>query len=209
MRTVCFFVSFDRILIRPCLNLPRRMSDVVPLSDVVPFYGGRDGTWEFYYGPVRYGEILDDEDPDAEELPAVDYGDIAYEKWTIRMSLRSGGVPVELWGDILDRRSAPLLRVMGDIIVFDTLLYRMNLSRSAHDEFDREIAYLYYHFLKGIMELGRLLLNFEVSDELVWDIARDGAYFIMCPYYEYEVIALDGDGYYAFRADDSDRDIEP
>ena len=178
------------------------------MSDVVPRYGGRGGRWEFGYGPGTYGEIMEDYDSD-EGLPSVDYENIAYDEWTIKMSLKFDGLSEEFWEGKLSLRNGPLLRVVENVLTYDTLLYRMVLSRSAHDEFDRGIAYLYYGYLKEIMESGELLVLFEVSVELVWDIARWGAYFIMCPYYEYEVIELDGNGYYSRREDDSDREIEP
>ena len=179
------------------------------MSDVVPFYGGRSGVWEFGYGPGKFGDVLEDYDSDDESLPDINYGDIAYDEWTIKMSLRCERIPEEYWDNLLSLRISSRLNVYGGDATYDTLLYRMVLSRSAHDEFDRELAYLYYGFLKEIMELGHLLVNFEVSEELVWDIARGGAFFIMCPYYEYEVIGLDENGFYAHRPDDSDRDIEP
>ena len=59
------------------------------------------------------------------------------------------------------------------------------------------------------MESGPLLINFDVTAELVWDIARWRAYFIMSPYYQYKVIELDEHGFYTRRADDGDRDVEP
>ena len=179
------------------------------MSSVVPRYGGRDGTWDYDYGPWNYGDTKEVEGGDDDELPMVDYSDIAYDEWTIKMSLRSDGLPQSLWDVVLVRREGPLLRMVGDELRFDTLLYRMVLSRSAHDDFDREVVELYYGFLKEIKKSGVLLVYFDVSDKLMWDIALWGAYFIMCPYYEYEVIELDEYGYYAQRPDDSDRDIEP
>ena len=85
----------------------------------------------------------------------------------------------------------------------------MTSARSAHDEFDRDLACLYHGLLKGIMRLGPLLVNFEVSEELVWEIARCGAWFNMAPFYECEIIELNEKGLYYRRADDGDRDVEP
>ena len=106
------------------------------MSDVVPYYGGKDGTWDFNYGPWTYGEVKERVDSDTESLPPVDYDDISYDEWTIKMSLRADGLPMDFWNDKLDRKNGPLLRVIGDEIRFDTLLHRMVLSRSAHDGFD-------------------------------------------------------------------------
>lgn len=177
------------------------------MSDMVPLYGGRDEVWDFYYGPWNYGDTQEVEE-DEDELPMVDYSHIAYDKWTIEMSLRGDGIPQSVWNVILERRNGPSLRMVGNDLRFDTLLYRMKLSRSAHDEFDRGIAYLYYGYLKEIKRCGPLLVEFYVSDELIWDLSRWGAFFIMCPYYEYEIIELDEYGYYADRREDSDREIE-
>ena len=179
------------------------------MSDVVPYYGGRGGTWEFSYGPGNFGEIMEELDSDAESLPPVDYGDIGHDEWTIKMSLRADGLPMEFWAEKLNRRNGPLLRVIGKEVRFETLSYRMVLSRSAHDEFDRDLASLYHGFLKEIMELGSLLVNFEVSADLAWDVARWRAFFIMSPYYEFAVIGLDEHGFYTRRPDDSDREIKP
>ena len=178
------------------------------MSDVVPYYGGRDGMCDYNYGPWNYGDIKEMEGSDDDELPMVDYRDIAYDEWTIKMSLRSDGLPQGFWDIILERRDGPFLRMVGNELRFDTLLYRMILSQSAHDDFDRETVDLYCGFLKEIKRSGPLLVYFDVSDGLMWDIARWGAYFIMCPYYEYEVIELDEYGYYAQRSEDSDREIE-
>ena len=142
------------------------------MSAVVPYYGGRDGTWDYNYGPWNYGDTKEEEGLEEEELPMVDYHDIAYDRWTINMSLRSYGIPQEIWNVVLDRKDGPLVRMVGNDLRFDTLLYRMVLSRSAHDEFDREIAELYYGFLKEIRGSGTLLVYFEISDGLIWDIAR-------------------------------------
>ena len=178
------------------------------MSDVVPTYGGRDERGDFYYGPWNYGDI-EEEEGDGEELPMVDYRSIAYDEWTIKMSLRGEGLSPEYWHVILDRRDGPYLRMDGDELRFDTLLYRMVLSRSAHNEFDRALAYLFFGFMKEIKASGSLLVYIDVSDELIWDISRWGAFFIMCPYYEYELIELNEKGYYADRPDDSDREIAP
>ena len=74
MCTVCFFVSFDRIFIRSCLNLRRIM------SDVVPYYGGRDGTCGFNYGPWTFGEVKDKMNSDTDSLPPVDHDEISHDE---------------------------------------------------------------------------------------------------------------------------------
>ena len=178
------------------------------MPDVVLRFGGRDGTWDFNYGPWTYGEVAG-VDSDCESLPPVDYGNIGHDSWTIRMSLRADGLPMQFWQEKLDRVDGSLLRMIGDEIVYDTLLYRMTLSRSTHEEFDRDLAHLFHGYLREMIKLGPLLVNFKVTEELVWDIAREGAWFIMAPSLEHEMIELDDKGFYHRRSADSDRDIEP
>ena len=81
-------------------------------------------------------------------------------------------------------------------------------SRSSHDEYDRDIASLLTDFLRGILSLESLRVLFDVSYQLLWDIGRSGAAYIMAPHYECDIIALTAEGYYHNRDDDSDREMK-
>ena len=51
---------------------------------------------EMYYWPESYSsaECIDE---DKGILKSIDHGDIAYDKWNIKMSLRASGVAHEFW----------------------------------------------------------------------------------------------------------------
>ena len=89
------------------------------MSDLIPHYGGRDGTWDFNYGSWTYGTVMEEVDSDCKRLPLVDYGDVSHDSWTTRMSLRAGGLPMEFWKEKLDRKDGPSLRIIGDDITHD------------------------------------------------------------------------------------------
>ena len=182
------------------------------MSELIPRYGGRGGGRgsenEFAYGPWTYGQLPSDIDPDSLPLPPIDYTNIAYDSWGIRLSLRGSGVPDNYMDWYVRRSNGPTTFYYGRDLIHDTLLYRMCLSRSAHDEFDRDIAYLYTGFLRTCMDIDLMVIYYEFSDDLLWNIGRLGGYFIMAPFYEYDIIGLCVEGFYYSRDPDSDREIE-
>ena len=180
------------------------MSDVVPYR--IQFYGGRVGTWEFWYGPWTYGDLGDIAEED--DLPSVDYTDLAYDRWTITMSLRSDGLDEEYWHILLELKDGPRMVISDDNhYYFDTLLFQMVLSTSAHDAYDKEVFYLHFGYLRRICKSE--LLFVAASDVEIWHVSSIGAWYIAAPYYLYEIKRLDGDGFYApGEKDDPKREIE-
>ena len=63
------------------------------------------------------------------------------------------------------RNNGPTIFYISRNLVHDTLLYRMCLSRSAHDEFDRDIAYLYtgWHPSMSMILLVYVLKDFIIG----------------------------------------------
>lgn len=175
------------------------------MSDVIEYYGGRVGVREFWYGPWTYGDLgnIDEED----DLPPIDYADLAYDRWTITMSLRSDGLDEQYWDVLLKLKDGPRMVAGGDNdYYFDTLLFQMVLSISAHDDYDKEVIYLYFGYLRRIFESESL--SMATSDILIWNISSIGAWYIAAPYYKYEIKRLDGDGFYAEgEEDDPKREI--
>ena len=58
------------------------------------------------------------------------------------------------------------------------------------------------------MSTENVMALFDVGCQLLWRVERGGAFFIMDPYHECEIIALSAEGYYFNRDDDSDGEIE-
>ena len=177
------------------------------MSDVIPYYGGRSGRDEFEYGRKYYGS-LDESLDDGSPLPPIDFSNVAYDRWTIRMSHMARGIREEYWNVDLKLRESQRESSMNGDRIFYTLLYRMMLSISVHDKFDQLIYYIYHGYLNGILEEEEDGLLMEVTPPLLHGISVLGGWYIRCPFYEYDTIALDEDGYYYSNGEDSEREIE-
>ena len=57
------------------------------LSDLMQFYDGRNGTWQYWHGPKTHNALPDDVGT-IEELPPVDHVDNGHDQWTIGVKER-------------------------------------------------------------------------------------------------------------------------
>ena len=112
------------------------------------------------YGSVEY---LDE---DEETLMPVDYTDIAYDEWNIKMSLRVKGIKEVFWNCFLRLRMGP------DEMKYDnmetrylTLLYRVSKSVSLHEKYENVLIDLYTGYMREIVE--NYGANVDVSYYLV------------------------------------------
>ena len=164
------------------------------MSDNGEHYGGRNNVKQFTYGPYYYGSLPNDEEPEG-PLPSINYDDIAYDEWSIKLSLKAIGLHEQYWRiDLCRRKKALERRGRNDEKIFDTLLYRMVRSIKLHNDYDRMILNLFRGFLRGIFEAGGMIS--KCTPQLMKDVSTVGGHFIAAPFYHYKVITLDEWGYF-------------
>ena len=164
---------------------------------------GEEGRWleviEYDYGPRYYGDIfydnVEDANEDKEKLPDVDYNDIAYSHWTMKMSFKAIGLDERYWNKLLLRSQGPQLYVRsGGIKSYHTLLYKMHLCPKKHAEFTDMLLYLYSGYLRSIWK--RYNIQMICTDVVIKHITFEGSWYIEAPFFKYKLIELDSNGYF-------------
>ena len=79
---------------------------------------------------MPWGSLPDEVDVNG-ALPQVDLGNVAYNHWTIQVSLRIDGMGREPWDNALTQSNGAGSYTVGSDPVHDATLHRMFLSRSA------------------------------------------------------------------------------
>ena len=96
------------------------------------------------------GELPHDIDPEIEKLPPINQRNVVYDQWTIEMSPRNDGLQRKYQKKLLVQRENALLSMDVDDNTFDTSLYLIVLSHSAHEWYDEDLVHLYYGYLRKL-----------------------------------------------------------
>ena len=144
------------------------------------------------YWPPNYGDVFFPEDDESDELPPVNYSNIAYEDWSIQMSCRATGLRPQYYQRL--NRGHEVLLMADDEPAYLTLLYKTVKSRSLHKSYDGIVVNLYTGYLRELV-LGNDI-NAPTSYYLVRCLGGLGAWYISAPFFHYKSLLLDAAGYF-------------